>query len=151
MSEQDSLFDKTGTEPSSPSSGSLPGQPAEASSLRASGDLDMAARLKRAERDLSNLMVFLLVIGGTLAVFLLQQVRYTKADLTLLQAQGAALNDPEAAITKFSTETYPAQVKFLQQLGEYAKVHPDIIPILDRHGLLQRAPVDPNAQPAAGP
>ena len=145
MSEQDSLFkepgmnDQSNTAPDSshtPFSGRSPAGP------------DLALELKTTQRQLSNLMLVLLVVSGTLAIFLLQQVRYAKADLGSVQGQAQQLEQARQMIADYNANNVPAMSNFLQQLGEYAKTHPDVMPILAKYGLATRTA---NAAPAQTP
>lgn len=140
MSDQDSLFKQSGGDPAAESgsqklagSGAAPG----------STETDLALQLREAQRQIGNLVVFLLVVSGTLAVFLLQQVRYARADLSLQRLQSEQVAQAEEMISKYMTEVLPAQQRFLEELGSYAQAHPDVIPILAKHGLVRVKPATP--------
>jgi hypothetical protein len=144
MSDQDSLFKEPNEE--TPAAGaSTPG------AGPAAGESDLAGQLRMAQRQLSNLMVVLLVVSGTLAIFLWQQVRYAKADLVTLQVQSQQLEQARQIIADYNSKSVPAMQKFLNDLGQYAGSHPDVLPIMAKYGLVQRKPASTDPGPAPNP
>jgi hypothetical protein len=135
MSNQDSLFKEPGMSDQSTSS------PATTPfSAPAGGDADLARRLETTQRQLSNLTIVLLVVSGTFAIFLLQQVRYSRADVATLANQSQQLEQAQQMIAAYNEKSVPAMRQFVQQLGEYSKTHPDVLPILAKYGLVTRTP-----------
>ena len=148
MSDQNSLFQEpAGGKPAGASSEA----PATPFSERRPAAPDLAAELKATQRQLSNLMIVLLVVSGTLAIFLLQEVRYAKADFANLQSQSEQLDQARQIIANYNQKSVPAMQGFLSQLGEYSKAHPDVLPILAKYGLVRRNPEGPGAAPAPNP
>jgi len=143
MSDQDSLFKEPGA--GAPAD-AAPGKPTPFSSPEPA-DADLAAELKTTQRQLANLMIVLLVVSGTLAIYLFQQVRYVKADMAALQAQSQQLIQAKQVIASYNQNNVPAMQKFLEQVGEYSKTHPDVLPILAKYGLVQRSPDAPGSTP----
>jgi hypothetical protein len=148
MSEQDSLFKQPGDETTSAGTPTPFSRPAGTES-------DLAEQLRMAQRQLSNLMVvllvFLLVVSGTLAIFLWQQVRYAKADLVTLQVQSQQLDQAKQIIAEYNSKSVPAMQKFINDLGQYAGSHPDVLPIMAKYGLVQRKPATTGTGPAPNP
>ena len=148
MSQQDTLFQDPGarSQPSTPASGSS--TPSAAGQSRES---DLAAELKVARRQISNLLIMLLVVSGTLTIYLLQEVRYDRANLNVLAAQEARLPQARQIITDYNQNRVPAVQSFLEQLQEYGKTHPDILPLLAKYGLVRPAPLPSDAPPEENP
>jgi hypothetical protein len=134
MSQQDSLFQEPGATGPVAASTNASAQPIPGGSTR--GD-DLSRELKAAQRTVFNLLILLLVVSGTLSIFLLQQVRHDRADLTGLRLQEQQLEQAHQAIANYNEQTVPAVRQFLQQLSSYAQAHPDVIPILMKYGLTE--------------
>jgi hypothetical protein len=145
MSEQDSLFKEPGM---NDQPNTTPEGAPTPFSARGSNDSDLAQQLRTTQRQLSNLMLVLLVVSGTLAIFLLQQVRYARADVGSLQAQAQQIEQARQMIADYNANNVPAMKNFIQQLGEYATTHPDVLPVLAKYGLATRRP---NPAPAQTP
>jgi hypothetical protein len=135
MSPQDSLFQEPGASKAPPASPFSSADPQNA---------DVTSQLKTAQRQLSNVLLLLLVVSGTFSIYMFQEVRYDRADLGNLQPQVRQLQQAQQVIANYNQVTVPAMTNFLNQLGVYAKAHPDVMPILVKHGLAQ-----PSAPPAA--
>jgi hypothetical protein len=140
MSQQESLFQKPAAPAESPATPAAP-QPVERP--------DLAAQLRDTQRQLSNLLVLVLVVSGTLTILLLQQVRYARADLASLQVASQQLEQARQLIANYN-QRVPAIQQFVSKLQDYAKTHPDVLPILDKYGMVQRAPASGTA-PAESP
>lgn len=148
MSPQDSLFQNQGnrSQPSPSPSGSS--TPFAAGQARES---DLQAELKVAKRQISNLLIMLLVVSGTLTIYLLQQVRYDRANLALLANQEARLPEARQIISDYNQKRVPAMQNFLEQLQEYGKTHPDILPLLAKYGLVRPDPSPSETAPEETP
>ena len=135
MSQQDSLFQEpgTGSQPSTTSAGA-----ATPFSATQPGTSDLGAQLKGAQRQVSNLLVLLLLVSGTLSIYLFQEVRYDRANLATLAAQQQQLPQARQLIANYNQNSVPAMQKFIKQLGEYAQTHPDVLPILAKYGLVRQ-------------
>ena len=132
MSQQDSLFQEPGAAGPAAANTSDSTTPFSGGPSRAD---DPAAQLRAAQRSVSNLLILLLVVSGTLSIFLLQQVRYDRADLAGMNAQEEQLQQARQVIANYNQQTIPAVRAFLKQLGDYAQAHPDVMPILLKYGL----------------
>ncbi|MCU0771796.1 MAG: hypothetical protein MUE94_08530 [Verrucomicrobia bacterium] len=147
MSQQESLFQEPGAAGQPASAADRPAGPF---SVKPSAEPDPAASLRAAERQVSNLLILLLVISGTLTIYLLQQVRYARADMAAIQLQAQQLEEARQVINAYNEKNVPVMRQFIEQLGEYSKTHPDVLPILAKYGLVQRAP-SPGSPPAQKP
>jgi hypothetical protein len=86
------------------------------------------------------MLVLLIVISGTLNVFLLRQARTSRQELEAARPQVSAI------MNQFE-KLGPAMDEFVHKLVAFSKTHPDFAPILNRH--LQ--PSQQTAPPAATP
>lgn len=118
MNDQDSLF-KDPAAPATPA-------PAPA---------DLSSELRATRRDLSNVLLMMLVISGTFMFHLLQQVRYDRADLVGLRVQELQLPQARQLISEYNQRSVPAMRSFMQQLTNYARANPDVMPVLKKYGL----------------
>jgi len=88
-----------------------------------------------------SLLVLVLVVSGTLTIFLLRQWRFTQTELNAVRPQVAQM------ITDYS-KANPQINEFLKNLSDYSKTHPDFAPILAKY-VRPNAPT--NSVPAAAP
>jgi len=135
---------------------SAPAKPPEGGSAgpsaptRSASREEMVAQLRTAQRNVSNLLIMLLVVSGTLCMFLVQQVRYDRADLNGLRAQDQQVLQARQIIADYNQRTIPAVQSFLKQLGEYSKAHPDVLPIMLKYGLVQPKVPEPETPTPTG-
>src|SRR5260370_3244943 len=76
----------------------------------------------------SSLLLILIVISGTLTIFLLRQWRFAKSEVDVLTPQGTQI-----AIEY--TNSYPQSQDVLTKLTEYGRTHPDFAPIVLKYRL----------------
>ncbi|HEY5346310.1 MAG TPA: hypothetical protein VIK62_08200 [Verrucomicrobiae bacterium] len=76
------------------------------------------------KRQVFTLLVALVVVSGTLTVYLYRQASITGKDLNASSQLIANVNQNEGII-----------VTFANQLAVYAQTHPDIRPILTKYGV----------------
>ena len=99
---------------------------------------DEIARLKN---QVFTLLVALVVVSGTLSVYLYNQTRLVGKDIT----QGRQL---EGAMK----QSQDAMGGFVGALMQYAQKHPEFVPVLKKNGIpLVSAPAAAPAAPAAAP
>jgi type II secretory pathway component PulF len=84
-----------------------------------------------------TLLVALIVVSGTLTVYLYRQVSMAGKDLAQGAQLSAVLNQNEAAVSAFVTK-----------LVNYGEKHPDFVPVLKKYGIEPR-PGIPATAPAA--
>jgi len=84
-----------------------------------------------------TLLVALIVVSGTLTVYLYRQVSLANKDLAQGQQVGAMLSHNEAAVSSF-----------INELVAYGQKHPDFVPVLKKYGIAPVAGVPANT-PAA--
>lgn len=76
----------------------------------------------------SSLLLVLIVISGTLTIFLLRQWRFVKAELDVVTPQAVQL------LTEH-TNNYAMTQDFVKKLAEYGRAHPDFSPIINKYHL----------------
>jgi hypothetical protein len=80
-----------------------------------------------------SMLILVVVISGTLNIYLLRQWRSTSKDLTAIRPQAAAMiNDYQ--------KSQPLMNDFLKKVTDYAQGHPDFVPILSKYGIKPSAP-----------
>jgi hypothetical protein len=89
---------------------------------------ELTDQISALRRQASWLLLALIVVSGTLTVFLWHQSRVTGQTIGALK--------PEAIrITKVYEQNRPGMEKFVRQLVVYGQSHPDFQPILKKYGI----------------
>jgi len=98
------------------------------------------------QRQLNLMLLALVVLSGTLTVYLLRQVTYAKKDLN-------AIKGPATQLIQAFNRDKPGMDAFLTKLGEYGRTHPDFVPLLNQYQIPVAATPAPatSAPPAAKP
>jgi len=92
--------------------------------------------------QLNSALILLLVVSATLSVFFLRQVTLARKDRDNLRP----------AIADYQQNAVPALNDFTAKLREYAKTHPDVVPILVKYGVVQATnPAAPSSAPTTTP
>lgn len=89
---------------------------------------NLEAEVSSLRQQVWTLLVFLLVVSGTLSIFLMRQYTYARNDLGALKAQSAPF------MLEFQKQE-PGMNEFVEKLGEYSRTHPDFVPILNKYGV----------------
>ena len=91
-----------------------------------------------------TLLVALIVVSGTLTVYLYRQVTIAHKDIALIQQQSqqltALLNQSDAVVSPF-----------ISKLVAYGQKHPDFVPVLKKYGIAPVAGVPASASVSAVP
>src|SRR5579864_1162678 len=74
----------------------------------------------------SALLLLLLLVSGTLTIFLGRQWRFTKNEIDLLTPQAGQI------LTDFN-RNLPMMQDFIRKLNDYGKTHPDFAPIVTKY------------------
>jgi hypothetical protein len=72
-------------------------------------------------------LILLLVVSATMTIFFLRQVSLARKDRDALRP----------LIADYQTNAIPALNDFTAKLREYAKTHPDVVPLLAKYGVVQ--------------
>ena len=100
---------------------------------------DLQAQFDGLRQTLNTMLVLLVVVSGTLTIFLVRQWRFAKTDLDMLRPQATQI------INDYNRLSAPAMQDFVLKLVDYSKGHPDFAPIAAKYHLN-----DSLAKPAAG-
>src|SRR6476646_3951893 len=84
-----------------------------------------------------SVLVLMIVVSGTLWIFLRWQVKYTSLELEGVRAQATNF------IAAYEKTTKPAMDSFINKLADYGRTHPDFAPIMTKYG------IKPTGAPAA--
>ena len=87
-----------------------------------------------------SLLILVVVVSGTLSVFLLRQWRTTSKDLAAIRPGATQF------ISDYHKVGQQRMDAFLEKLKDYGRTHPDFVPILTRYGLSSNVP--PGLAPA---
>jgi hypothetical protein len=104
---------------------------------------DLAAQVAALQRQVFTLLMALIVVSGTLTVYLYWQNHVTRKDLTAIRPLA------EQTISTFNRDR-PAMELFLKQLVAYGQAHPDFQPVLKKYGAAL-TPAKPATTPPAAP
>jgi len=90
---------------------------------------DLQAQYLWLRKQVLILLVLLIVVSGTLNIFLWRQLRYTQSDLAALQKQA------EPMIAEYQQSMGPRMDDFVKKITEYGRTHPDFAPIMAKYQL----------------
>ncbi|HWX18433.1 MAG TPA: hypothetical protein VN578_00875 [Candidatus Binatia bacterium] len=76
-----------------------------------------------------SILVLLIVVSGTLWIYLRRQVNATKAELESIRPQATNI------IAQYDKVTGPSMDNFVGRLVEYSRSHPDFVPVLAKYGV----------------
>ncbi len=80
--------------------------------------------------QLNSAMILLLVVSATMMIFFFRQYSMASKERDALRSQ----------IMEYQTNGVPALQDFTRRLQEYARTHPDVLPILNKYGVMQATP-----------
>jgi hypothetical protein len=93
---------------------------------------ELASQVAALRRQTFTLMLVLIIVSGTLTVFLYRQASLTKKDIAALKPQATQV------INAFNQER-PLIQSFVQQLVAYGKTHPDFEQqVLKKYGITEK-------------
>jgi hypothetical protein len=103
---------------------------------------DLQAQYDALRHLVVSLLLLVVVISGTLNIYLLRQWRSTSKDLAAIRPQATEM------ISEFQKVSGPRMQDFIKKLTEYGRAHPEFGPVLAKYGL---KPLTPTNAPAAAP
>jgi len=132
----DNLESKSGTEPNRRDSN----QP-DLSDVSLSGGFrgpePSVEELRQAYDSLRHLvisvLVLLIVVSGTLNLFLLRQAKYARADVAAIKPQVTQL------VADYNKNKAPLIQDFARKLVDFGEKHPDFMPILQKYGITRQS------------
>ena len=90
-----------------------------------------------------SMLILVVVISGTLNIYLLRQWRSTSKDLAAIRPQASQM------ITEYQKVSGPLMDNFVKKISEYGRTHPDFAPIMAKYGLKPATPTNlPPVTPA---
>ena len=84
-----------------------------------------------------SILILVVVISGTLNIYLLRQWRSTSKDLAAIRPQAAQM------IAEYQKVSGPLMQDFVKKITEYGRTHPDFVPVLAKYGLKPSTPTNP--------
>lgn len=93
---------------------------------------DSSSEIAAIQRQMFTLLLALIIISGTLAVYLYNQGRLARKDID-------TLNHQEGAVIEIVKKNQAVMVNFVNQLAVYGETHPDFRPILQKYGIVPQA------------
>ena len=85
-----------------------------------------------------SVLVLVIVLSGSLNIYLLRQAKYASSDLKVARPQVGQM------VAEYQRGIEPTVRNMVSKLGEYGKTHPDFQPILNRYNIKPiPAPVAP--------
>lgn len=88
-----------------------------------------------------SLLILVVVVSGTLSVFLLRQWRTTSKDLAAIRPGATQF------ISDYHKVGQQRMDAFLEKLKDYGRTHPDFAQILARYGITPSSPANPATPP----
>jgi hypothetical protein len=89
---------------------------------------DLNSEISALRNQVYVLLIALIVVSGTLSVFLYRQASITRKDLDALKPQA------EQLINSFN-QNQALIANFVNQLVAYGQTHPDFVPVLAKYGI----------------
>jgi hypothetical protein len=90
--------------------------------------LDSNPEISALKRQLFTLLLALLVVSGTVTVYLYRQASITGRDIDAIRPQAQQL------VGTFNKDQ-KLIVEFINQLVAYGRTHPDFLPVLKKYGI----------------
>jgi hypothetical protein len=111
---------------------------------------DVQAQFDDLRHLIVSVLILVIVISGTLNIYLLRQWRSTSRDLAAIRPQAAQM------IAEYQQKSGPLMGDFIKKITEYGRSHPDFGPVLAKYGIKPAAatgaaPAAPTPLPAAIP
>jgi hypothetical protein len=102
-----------------------------------SGTDDLQAQCDALRHLVVSMLILVVVISGTLNIYLLRQWRSTSKDLTAIRPQAAQM------VADYQGKSGPMMNDFIKKLTEYGRTHADFAPILAKYNLKPALPTNP--------
>ncbi len=104
---------------------------------------DFRAQYDQLRHLIASVLILVLVISGTLGIYLLRQWQSSRKDLAVIRPQAAQM------IAEYQQKSGPLMSDFVKKIADYGRTHPDFTPVLAKYGLRPGGPT--NTPPAAAP
>jgi hypothetical protein len=103
------------------------------SEINSPAPVDLKDQIATLQHQVFTLLLALIVISGTLTVYLYRQASLIGVDIAVIKPQATQ------TIRAFN-QTRPGLDNFVNQLVAYGQTHPDFRPILQKNGINPPAP-----------
>jgi hypothetical protein len=95
---------------------------------------DLQAQCDALRHLIVSVLILVIVISGTLNIYLLRQWRTASKDLAGIRPQAAQM------IADYQRVSAPLMTDFVKKITEYGQTHPDFAPILAKYGIKADGP-----------
>ena len=99
---------------------------------------EMMDQIVALRHQVFTLLLALVVVSGTLTVYLYRQASITGKDIAIIKPQATQ-------IIRAFTENRVGMESFVKQLTAYGNTHPDFQPILKKYGIVPQSATAPAA------
>jgi hypothetical protein len=96
--------------------------------LNSPAPADLSEQVAALQRQVFTLLLALIVVSGTLTIFLYRQASLTGRDIATIKPQAQQL-------MQVYKQNLPNMETFVNQLVAYGQAHPDFRPILQKYGI----------------
>ena len=110
-----------------------------------SGNSDFQAQLEGIQHLVTSILILVVVLSGTLNIYLLRQWRTASKDLAGVRPQASQM------IAEYQKVSAPLMNDFVRRITEYGRTHPDFAPILAKYNLKPATATNPPAAPTSRP
>jgi hypothetical protein len=90
---------------------------------------DLQAQYDALRHLVLSILILVVVISGTLNIYLLRQWRSSSKDLAAIRPQASQI------IAEYQKVSGPLINDFVKKITEYGRTHPDFAPIMAKYGL----------------
>ena len=98
------------------------------------GPNDLQAQYNALQHLVVSVLILVIMISGTLTIFLLRQWVWAKRDLAAIRPQATQM------IADYQKVNAPVMTDFVEKLKKYGQTHPDFAPVLTKYNLKPAAP-----------
>lgn len=95
---------------------------------------DLQTELESLRHLVVSVLILMIVVSGTLSIYLLRQWRTTTKELTNMRPQ------VERMVNIYQKDEFPWMQDILKKFTEYGRTHPDYMPILAKYNIKPNAP-----------
>jgi hypothetical protein len=106
---------------------------------------DLQTQVDSLRKLVQALLALMVVVSGTISIYLFAQARYSARDRDVFRAQAGNL------LTQYQKTSGPATDEFLKKLATYGSKHADFAPIVTKYGLDKALTNTASTNPAAAP
>ena len=107
------------------------------------GTNDLQAQYDALRHLVVSMLILVVVISGTLNLYLLRQWRTTSKQLAASRPQ------IEQLVAEYQNKSGPMMNDFIKKLSEYGRTHPDFAPILTKYKIKPVTPTNAPPPPRA--